>query len=75
MSGEELYKLREEWALTQEQFGRLFGYTAKSIANLEHERHNIPNTLILHIELQKKLRLVKKLLENVLETLDRSLEG
>jgi len=75
MTGEELKAIREAWGMTQEQFGGLFGYTSKSIANLEHNRHDIPNSLILHIEAQQKLRNMKKLLENALETIDRSLKG
>jgi len=75
MTGEELKTIREAWGMTQEQFGRLFGYTPKSIANLEHNRHDIPNSLILHIESRQRLRNMKKLLENALETIDRSFEG
>lgn len=62
MTGKELRELREEWKLTQPEFGRLFGLSADTIANLERGRRKITESLQLHIDAERKLRAIEKIL-------------
>ena len=66
MTGEELRAIRLSWSMTQEEFGRALGYTDKSIANYEHERTPITESLEKHVLALDTLRRMKKEMEKLL---------